>query len=250
MFSSQILLFFLLGLLLGSFFNVVGLRLPRRQTFTNDRSRCPTCKQTLSWYELIPMLSFLLQSGKCLHCKTRISSMYPTIELITACLFAYSFVRIGIQLELIIALLLISMLMMILVTDLIYMIIPNNLLLFFFPILIILRLIAPLDPWWSAPLGMFIGFSLILMIILISRGGMGAGDMKLFAVLGVALGIDKILLTLFLASVIGSIIGLLLLHLKWIKRKQPLPFGPYIILATLLAYFYGDQMINWYWHLF
>ncbi len=250
MYPSYILLFSLLGLLLGSFLNVVGLRLPLNQTFTNDRSRCPSCNQTLSWYELMPVLSFLLQLGKCLHCKTRISWMYPAIELITAILFAYSLSWFGIQTELIIALLLISMLMIVLVTDLTYMLIPDKLLLFFLPIFIILRTFIPLDPWWSAPAGMIIGFFLVLLIILISRGGMGAGDMKLFAVLGIILGISKILLTFFLACVIGSVFGLILIQLKRVKSKQPLPFGPYIVIAALIAYFNGDQMIRWYFSLF
>jgi leader peptidase (prepilin peptidase)/N-methyltransferase len=176
--------------------------------------------------------------------------MYPAIELITAILFAYSLSWFGIQTELIIALLLISMLMIVLVTDLTYMLIPDKLLLFFLPIFIILRTFIPLDPWWSAPAGMIIGFFLVLLIILISRGGMGAGDMKLFAVLGIILGISKILLTFFLACVIGSVFGLILIQLKRVKSKQPLPFGPYIVIAALIAYFNGDQMIRWYFSLF
>lgn len=250
MYPLQTLLIFLLGLLLGSFFNVVGLRLPLGQTFADDRSRCPHCQQTLSWYELIPILSFFLQSGKCLSCKTPISRMYPMIELATASLFTYSFVRIGVDLELIIVLLLISLSMIVLITDLTYMLIPNKLLLFFLPFFISLRLIVPLDPWWSAPLGLIIGYLLILMIILISRGGMGAGDMKLLALLGIVLGIDKVLLTFFLACVIGSINGLILLILKGIKRSQAVPFAPYMIIAALSAYFFGDQLINWYFQLF
>lgn len=250
MYPLQILLFFLLGLLLGSFFNVVGLRLPLQQIFTNDRSRCPTCKQTLSWFELIPILSFIIQTGKCHHCKTRISFIYPVIEGITGVLFAYSFVLVGIQLELLITYMLISMLMIILVTDITYMLIPNRVLLFFIPFLLILRILEPLDPWWSAPVGSVIGFLLILIIILVSRGGMGAGDMKLFAILGFVLGVENILLTFFLACVLGALIGLLLLLLKKIKRKQTVPFGPFIIVGALLAYFHGNEIIYWYYSLY
>lgn len=250
MYLLQMLLFFLLGLILGSFYNVVGLRLPLNLSFTNNRSFCPSCKQTLKWYELIPVLSFLIQSARCLHCKKRISFIYPTIELLTGVLFAYSYIVMNMQLELITSILLMSILMIILVTDIVYMVIPNKALLPFCSLFIIMRIIVPLDPWWSAPFGAIIGFLLIMVIIFISRGGMGAGDMKLFGVLGIVLGLEKILLTFFLSCIIGSIIGFMLLGFKIITRKQAIPFGPYIILATLLSYFHGDQIIGWYYSLF
>lgn len=241
-----ILLFFLLGLIFGSFFNVVGLRLPKNQTFTNDHSMCPFCEHRLSWTELIPVLSFIIQGGKCRHCKRQISFIYPTVEFITGVLFAFSFVKIGLELELITALLLVSMLMIILISDIKYMIIPNKVLLFFLPLFIILRFLNPLEPWWSSLLGSFLPFIIIATIILVSRGGMGAGDMKLFGVLGVVLGLKQILLTFFLSCVIGAVIGMILLAFKWINRKQPVPFGPYIIVSSLISYFYGNTIIMWY----
>lgn len=244
--SIFISLFFLLGLIFGSFFNVVGLRLPKNQTFTNDHSMCPSCKRRLSWMELIPVLSFIMQGGRCRHCKRRISFIYPTVELMTGALFAVSFVKIGLELELITALLLVSMLMVILISDIKYMIIPNKVLLFFLPLFIILRFLNPLEPWWSSLLGSFLAFAIIAIIILASRGGMGAGDMKLFGVLGVVLGLKQILLAFFLSCVIGAIIGMILLASKLIDRKQPVPFGPYIIVASLITYFYGDTIIMWY----
>ncbi|OZU89726.1 prepilin peptidase [Virgibacillus indicus] len=242
------LLFFLLGLIFGSFFNVVGLRLPKNIPFANDRSICPHCKQQLAWYENIPLVSFVIQTGKCRHCSEKVSYIYPAIELFTGILFALSYSKIGINLELITALLLVSMLMIILVSDIKYMLIPNKVLLFFLPLFIITRIIQPLNPWWSSILGAITGFVLLAIIILVSRGGMGAGDMKLFGVLGIVLGIDKVLLAFFLSCMIGAIIGMLLLLFKIIDRKQPVPFGPYIVLATIITYFYGDTLINWYFN--
>ncbi|MUV39327.1 Type 4 prepilin-like protein leader peptide-processing enzyme [Lentibacillus sp. JNUCC-1] len=142
-------LFFVLGLIFGSFFNVVGLRVPEGRSFVNGRSACPNCNNTLGGKELIPVVSYIFQRGKCRHCKTKISLLYPVVELATGFLFAYSAYMIGLQFELITALLLVSMLMIILVSDLIYMIIPNKVLLFFFPLMIIMRIAVPLDPWWS-----------------------------------------------------------------------------------------------------
>lgn len=94
--------------------------------------------------------------------------------------------------------------------------------------------------------GALAGVGLLALIILISQGGMGAGDMKLFGVLGIVLGLKKTLLTFFLATIIGAVVGILLLSFKVIHRKQAVPFGPYIVLAAVIAYFYGDSLADWY----
>ncbi|WP_085991697.1 prepilin peptidase [Oceanobacillus senegalensis] len=245
----MIIFFFSLGLILGSFFNVVGLRFPKNIPFANDRSACPHCNHQLSWYENIPVLSFIIQRGKCRHCKENISYIYPIVELLTGILFAISFSIIGFQLEQITALLLISMLMIVFVTDIKYMLIPNKILLFFLPVFIFMRIIVPIHPWWSSLLGGIIGTGLLALIIIVSRGGMGAGDMKLFGVLGIVLGMEKILLAFFLSCMIGAIIGIILLLFKIVERKQPIPFGPYIVFAALISYFYGDALIIWYFNL-
>ncbi|MFA1821290.1 A24 family peptidase [Virgibacillus oceani] len=242
----SIILFFVLGLVFGSFFNVVGLRLPKNIPFASDRSRCPYCGHNITLIENIPLFSFLVQSGRCRKCKEKISPLYPAIELTTGILFALSFHLLGWQTELIIALLLVSMLIIMLVSDLKYMVIPNKVLLFFLPIFIIFRIVEPLDPWWSPIAGALTGFLLLALIIIISRGGMGAGDMKLFGLLGIVFGIEKILLTLFLSSMIGAIIGAFMLAAKRINRKQLVPFGPFIVIASLITYFYGDHLLSWY----
>ncbi|GAA0426007.1 A24 family peptidase [Virgibacillus salarius] len=239
-------LFFLVGLLFGSFYNVVGLRLPKQLSFIMNRSNCIHCSHQLHWYELIPILSFLCLKGRCSKCSNRISYLYPLIEISTGLLFVYSYLMLGWNSELIIALQLVSMLMIITVSDLTYMVIPNKLLLFFLPLFFILRIISPLTPWWSPLLGGLLGVCITMFIILISRGGMGAGDMKLFGVLGIVLGYEKLLLCFFLSCVVGAVFGMLLLVIKKIQRKQPVAFGPYIVIATLITYFYGDAIIDWY----
>lgn len=172
--------------------------------------------------------------------------MYPIVELVTGILFVFSYYKVGLHIEWMTVLLFISMLMIVFVSDVSYMIIPNKVLLFFFPLFIGMRMIQPLDPWWSAFVGGLGAFLLIAAIILVSRGGMGAGDMKLFGVLGLVLGIKKVLLTFFLASLLGAVVGIGLLSLKVIKRKQPIPFGPYIMIAAFISYFYGDVFMMWY----
>ncbi|MEI3614925.1 prepilin peptidase [Pseudogracilibacillus sp. SO30301A] len=241
-----IIMLFLFGIIFGSFFNVVGLRLPEKLPFHNDRSFCPVCKQQLKWYELIPIFSYIIQRGKCRNCSAKISSIYPIIEMLTGLLFAFSYAQIGFQLELITALLFISMLMIIFVSDISYMLIPNKVLLFFLPFFILIRIISPLIPWYDAIIGPVAGFGLIALIIIVSQGGMGAGDMKLFGVIGMVLGWKKVLLAFFIAAFLGAIIGGILMIVNKVKKKQPIPFGPYIVVGALVSYFYGEQILTFY----
>lgn len=245
-----VIVFFIFGVIFGSFFNVVGLRMPKNISFVQGHSHCPTCKERLHWLELIPVLSFLWQRGACKHCQTRISFVYPIMELLTGVLFTYSYFSIGFHPELITSLLFISLLVTITVSDLTYMLIPNKILLFFIPLLIISRIISPLTPWYDMIIGAAIGFIMIALIILLSKGGMGAGDMKLFFVLGIVLGWKAVLFTLFLASLLGAVIGLILRALQKVKRRQPIPFGPYIAVAAMIAYFHGDMLVSMYLDLF
>ena len=235
-----------LGLVFGSFFNVVGLRVPEGQSIVKPRSHCPNCNHELSALELIPVFSFILLKGKCKSCGSRISWIYPVFELLTGALFLLSAVLIGWTPELIVALLLMSLLMIVFVSDINYMIIPDKVLIFFAPLFLLARIFIPLTPWWSAFVGSAVGFFLLLLIAYISRGGMGGGDIKLFAVLGLALGWKGILLTLMLASLYGSVIGLIGLLFGKIKRGEPFPFGPFIVLGTVTAYFFGQPIVEWY----
>lgn len=245
-----LIIFFIIGAILGSFFNVVGLRIPKRLPFTNDRSYCPVCKTQLTSFDLIPIISFIFLKGKCRYCRATISVLYPFVEGATGLLFAFSYWHIGFTPELPAILLLISMLMILFVTDITCMLIPNNILLFFLPLLIIARILSPLDPWYDSLIGFAAGFIIVAGIIILSKGGMGSGDMKLFAVLGIMLGWKRTLLTLFLGSVLGLLIGGTMLLIQKAGRKQPIPFGPYIILGALISYFYGGNLIAKYLSLF
>ena len=136
------------------------------------------------------------------------------------------------------------------ILDIAYMLIPNKILLFFLPLLVIGRIVSPLEPWWDSLLGATVGFSTLLLIAVVSKGGMGGGDIKLFFLIGLVLGTIHTLLTLFLASVVGMIVGMIVLKVRGQGRKTPVPFGPSIAVGALIAYFYGEQLIEWYWQLF
>lgn len=242
--------FVILGVIFGSFFNVVGLRVPRREMLNKSRSHCPNCNYILTWRDLIPVFSYIGLRGKCRNCKTSISPLYPIVEAATGFLYAYSFIRFGFSAELIVALLFTSLLVIISVTDLTYMLIPNVILLFFLPLLMIGRVVSPLDPWWDSLVGAATGLILTAIIIVASRGGMGGGDMKLFGVIGIVLGLPGVLLAFFLSTLYGSVISGVLLLFKKIDRKKPVPFGPYIVLGALTSYFFKAPIMDWYLQLF
>ena len=244
------IIFGIFGLVLGSFYNVVGLRVPKGESIVNPPSHCTSCGKRLTAFELIPVLSYLIQRGKCKGCGVKVSPIYCFTEIVTALLFALCYVKFGFTAELAVALLFVSLLVIINVSDIAYMLIPNKILLFFLPFLIVARIISPLEPWWDSLLGAVIGFSVLLLIAVVSKGGMGGGDIKLFLLIGLVLGTIHTLLTLFLASVVGMIVGGIVLKVRGQGRKTPLPFGPSIAVGALLAYFYGDQLIEWYWQLF
>jgi leader peptidase (prepilin peptidase)/N-methyltransferase len=238
---------FIIGLVLGSFFNVVALRVPAKQSVINPPSACPKCGTKLKSRDLFPVISYLFTRGKCRHCHTRVSILYPLGELATGLLFLWVYVHFGITVESLIALTLVSLLVIITISDLTYMLIPNKILLVLFPVLAVLRIVFPGDQaWWSYVLGAVIGGGVIVLIAVISRGGMGMGDAKLLVVCGAVLGLSHIMVAFVLACMIGSLIGGLLLLLKITKRKQPIPFGPSLALGILISYGYGSDMIKAY----
>ncbi|MFJ5621765.1 prepilin peptidase [Peribacillus loiseleuriae] len=236
----------ILGLVLGSFYNVVGLRIPEKQSIVRPRSHCPSCKRTLTTTDLIPVFSYLFLKGKCRNCHSKISPLYPLMELSTGLLFMLAFYEFGWTGELVIALTFISLLVIIIVSDIVYMIIPNKVLVFFAPILLVERFIVPLDPWWDMFVGAIVGFGLLFFIAVISKGGMGGGDIKLFFVLGLALGLKLTLLTFALASFFGALYGVAGMIRGNYKKRQPIPFGPFIAIGALLSYFYGAEILNYY----
>lgn len=214
------------------------------------RSACPKCDHTLTARELIPVLSYMMQRGKCRVCRTGISPLYPVTELATALLFLYAYLSFGLTAEFFIGILFISLLLIITVSDLAYMIIPDKILLFFAALFIIGRVFWPLSPWWDSLLGAAVGFFLLLLIAILSKGGMGGGDIKLFTVIGFVIGTKAVLLTFFLSCAFGAFIGLFLLFFGIVKRGKPMPFGPFIAVAAISVYFYGDRIIVWYFSFF
>ncbi|MBA9025737.1 prepilin peptidase [Peribacillus huizhouensis] len=240
----------IIGLVLGSFYNVVGLRIPENQSVVRPRSQCPACKKTLTATDLVPVLSYVFLRGKCRNCHSKIPPLYPLIELSTGLLFMLAFYEFGMTGEFVIALLFISLLVIIFVSDIVYMIIPNKVLLFFVPIVLVARLVVPLDPLWDMFVGAVVGFGLLFFIAVISKGGMGGGDVKLFFVLGLVLGLKLTILTFALATFLGALYGVAGMIRGKYKKRQPIPFGPFIAIGALLSYFYGAEILSYYFTMF
>ncbi|WP_070120820.1 prepilin peptidase [Bacillus marinisedimentorum] len=241
---------FLIGLILGSFYNVVGLRIPAGRSIIKPRSACGECGTTLTAADLIPVVSYLRQHGKCRHCGTRVSPLYPATELLTAALFAAAPLFVGWTGELFVALPLISLVIIVFVSDFTYMIIPNKVLLFFGGLFILLRMFFPLEPWYAPFTGGAAGFALLYAVAVLSKGGMGGGDVKLFGVLGLVLGVKGVMLAFFFSTFYGALFGILGLLAGKLERKKPIPFGPFIGLGTLTAYFFGERLLTWYFNFY
>jgi leader peptidase (prepilin peptidase)/N-methyltransferase len=237
---------FVVGSVLGSFYNVVGLRVPEKISIITPRSHCPVCQRTLTATDLIPVFSYIFLRGKCRGCGSRISPIYPAIELGTGLLFMLALYQFGFSLELIVALTFISLLVIIFVSDITYMLIPDKVLLFFLPILVLERIFIPLEPWWDPLLGGASGFLLLFLIAVISNGGMGGGDIKLYLLIGIVLGFKLTILSFFIAVLIGAVYGIGGMLIGKHKKRQPIPFGPFIAIGALCAYFYGENIFAWY----
>lgn len=238
--------FFFLFLMISSFLNVVALRLPNGQSIAYPPSHCVHCNHRLSALDLIPVMSFLFLKGKCRYCQTSISMIYPVGELFTTTILLLAYLQTGLNKELLIALPLAAMLCTITISDLLYQVIPNKVNLVGFLYFLALHLFYSPLPFVTYLWGVAAGGGLLLLLAILSRGGMGGGDIKLMAVIGMAIGWKLTLLALFLASLLGGGIGIVLLLLKLVSRKEPIPFGPFLALGTFIAYFWGNDMIHAY----
>lgn len=237
---------FLTGLLIGSFINVVIYRLPRGESVIHPPSHCPCCGKRLTWWQLAPVISYIFLVGRCFNCGKAISLRYPLIELIFGSVYLYLFQIFGLREELIASAFFFSFLFAGSIIDLEHRIIPDKLNLvgaiggLFFILLS--------EPGiFTGLLGLMIGGGLMLALAFLSRGGMGGGDIKLTAVMGLFLGWQGVLLAVFIASVLGSIIGILCNLNKGKKiGKAAIPFGPFLSLGGMAVFMYGNQIINLY----
>lgn len=240
------IIFLLFGFILGSFLNVVGLRVPKGESILYPPSHCPSCRRQLGVRDLIPVFSFLINRGRCRYCGAPISPLYLLGELSTGIFFFLAYLAFSLRPELWVALSLIALSVIITVADLAYMRIPNRVLLFFLPLFAGLRLFIREESLFYYLGGFVAAGGLLLIVAYGSRGGMGIGDVKLFALYGLLLGPVHAFLALFIASLVGASAGGLLILTGKRSRKDPIPFGPFLALGAILAELYGREIIQAY----
>ncbi len=246
-------LIFIFGLCIGSFLNVIICRLETEEKISNSRSHCPKCGHILHWYDLIPVLSFVLQKAKCRYCNKKISWQYPVIEIFTGCLFLlilnfqFSILNefsIFQFLNLFYYFFIVSCLIIIFVYDLKYCLILDKIIYPAIGLAFIYLFFQNnfLNYFFSA-----LGASLFFfLIVLITKGkGMGIGDIKLAFFMGLVLGWPKIMLALMLAFFSGALIGVILLILGRKKMSSEIPFGPFLAGATFIVLLINQDLINW-----
>lgn len=243
---------FVFGAVLGSFYNVVGYRLPKGESLVRPSSHCPNCNHKLKAYELIPIFSFLFLGRKCLNCKQKISWFYAIFEFLTGLLFVISYLIFGFSIDFWIGITLSSMLIIVIISDYQTMIIPDEVLIVGFILFVIEIFIKNgFNGLLFNLLSGIICFASMLLLKLFGdfvfkKESMGGGDIKLMFLIGMILGWEMGLMTVVLAAFIALPISVIILL---IKKDHELPFGPFLSIATLILFFTKID-INSILHLF
>lgn len=245
----------LVGLVAGSFLSMLTYRLPRGLSWWG-RSFCDSCKKPIRWYENIPVFYYLWSGGKCGACGGRIHWRYPVIELVTSAAYVatgYLWLHLkGVNLNfdvfsLPFLLLLVTCYVLLIITDLEFKILPDEILLILGLGLFFYLLLLPSPLLFQHILVGFSAFIFFLILYLVTRGrGMGFGDVKLVFLLGGFLGWPNTLVAFFIAFVSGALIGVMLLLIGRAKLGKPIPFGPYLLVGSWIAMFFGEEIFKWY----
>jgi leader peptidase (prepilin peptidase) / N-methyltransferase len=263
---------FLFGLIIGSFLNVCILRIPADKSIVRPASSCPKCGKAIAAYDNIPVLSWLLLRGKCRYCKAKISAMYPAVELLTGLLFLGCYLVFGMTVNALKWAVFAAMLVVLTITDLRERILPDEV--NFFGLgagLVFSFFTKPFDGtalwlanrWFEFPppqmalsfadaaLGALAGSGLLWIVAegyfrLRGREGMGLGDVKMMAAVGAFLGLKRTMMTVLAGSLLGSVIGILLIAISKKGRDYELPFGTFLGAGALLVVFFGTPALHWY----
>jgi len=236
----------LFGLVIGSFLNVVIARIPEGRSIWWPRSACPGCGTQIAWHDNIPLLSFAILRGRCRSCGRPIALRYPLVEAATGVLFALAFLVFGPTPDFLVAAVFLAALVAMTGIDLAHQIIPDVITLPGILAGLVANLATARVNWRESVVGIVVCGGIFLVIILVSRGGMGGGDMKLGAMLGAFLGWKLGLLALMLGVLAGGAVALCLLILGRKGRKEAIPFGPFLALGGAITMLWGETLLGWY----
>ena len=238
------ILIFTFGIVIGSFLNVCIYRIPMHETVVSERSHCMRCGYQLSWYDMIPVFSWLFLGGKCRKCKEPISPQYPIVEATNGVLYLLVFAVCGFELDSIIYCLMASALLVLSVIDWRTYEIPIGINIFIL-VLGILHIVIDHQNWLDYVIGFF-SISIVLLILFYVSGGraIGGGDVKLMAAAGVVIGWKLIILAFFIGCIVGSVIHLT--RMKLSGADKVLAMGPYLAVGIMIATLWGEKLISWY----
>ena len=246
---------FVYGAVVGSFLNVVILRLPEEgESIAFPASHCPKCQTDLHWYENIPVLSFLVLRGRCRTCKTSISIQYPMVELAMGLLSVFLYSRFAISTSFFVYFIYVAALLIIIVIDLYHQIIPDVISLPGIIYGVLASFILPFGSWQDSLIGLLVGGGIFYLIALgyylaTKRQGMGGGDIKLLAMIGALQGFQALPFVIFCSSLLGSIIGIGAMVVQKKGGQTRIPYGPFLATASLLYLFFSEQ-INVYMQIY
>ena len=249
----MIILYAILGLVVGSFLNVCIDRLPQNKSIAYPPSHCEACQHKLAAKDLIPVFSYLRLRGRCRYCQASIPRKLMWVELATTVMFALLYWHYGLSAQLGVMAFYACLFIIIFVIDLEHGLILNRVV---YPGMIVALLLSLYPwPWFSESIGMRVayaalggaaGFAIFLLIAIVSRGGMGWGDVKLAALMGLAIGFPLVFVAIIMAAILGGIVAVALMIAKKRTRRQTIPFGPFLALAAMVTLLWGSNILNWY----
>lgn len=241
-----IVIFALLGTAIGSFLNVCIDRLPIGRSLVRPPSHCDACQHRLSLKELIPLFSYLRLRGHCRYCQAPIPRRLFWVEVGTGLLFAFIYWRYGLSVEFAVNAFYCCLFIVLGVIDLEHKLILNKIVYPAAVVALIIDALLPQPGIINGVIGGAIGFALLLIPALIYRGGMGWGDVKMAALIGLVTGFPLVFVALLTGVVLGGLVGGILLLLRIKKRKEAIPFGPFLSLATIATLLWGGDILSWY----
>ncbi len=241
----------IVGLILGSFYNVCIYRISKKESVVFPSSYCPECKHPLKPGDLIPVLSYISLKGRCRYCKDKIPIRYPLVEIITALAILLLYSKYGLTGRLLAYIILASILIIISFIDIDERIIPDILIIIGTVAGFFTSLLGFTVSLVDALLGLLLGGGILLVIglaslLVLKKEGMGGGDIKLMGMIGLFLGWKMALLSLLLSIFLGGIISLFLLITNRKKLGEYIPFGPFISCGTMVALIWGKAILSWY----
>lgn len=234
----------ILGVLFGSFMNVLIYRIPKKEEFVKTASHCMTCGHKLAWYDNIPLVSWISLGGKCRYCKTKLSAQYPIVEALNGVLWLFIFMINGINVNSVLICAMASGLLVMSVIDWRTYEIANGFH-FYFGTIALINLTLDCQNWLNYVIGFFC-VSLVLLAIYLLSGGraIGGGDVKLMAACGLFLGWQNVILALAIGCIVGSVIHII--RMRLFNAGNVLAMGPYLAIGIFIASMFGDQLIAWY----